>query len=125
MQLLPSTAKELARKNDLPYSYDRLFEPDYNLTIGSLYLDKMLEKFNGSYVLAIASYNAGPGRVGQWLDLYGHPGGDMHAALNWIERIPTSETRNYVQHVMENMEVYRYVLAGKPVKLTIDEDLLR
>ena len=125
MQLLPGTAKETARKNDLPYSASRLFDPEYNMTVGSLYLRKMLEKFDGSYVLAIASYNAGPGRIGQWLSLYGRPGSDMHEALDWIERIPTTETRNYVQHVIANMEVYRFVLAGHATPLAIDEDLVR
>lgn len=126
MQLLPGTAKEMARKNDLPYSTDRLFNPEYNMTIGSLYLNKLLEKFNGSYVLSIASYNAGPGRIGQWTELYGRPGSNPHEVIDWIERIPTTETRNYVQHVLENVQVYRYVLAGKKsLALTINEDLLR
>jgi soluble lytic murein transglycosylase len=125
MQLLPSTAKEVARKSHISYSSDRLFEADYNITIGSLYLSKMVEKFNGSYVLAIASYNAGPGRVGQWLNNYGPPGNNVHDIVNWIERIPTSETRNYVQHVLGNTEVYRFMLAGQPTKLMLTEDLRR
>jgi soluble lytic murein transglycosylase len=126
MQLLKGTAREIARKNGIRYSADRLFDPDYNMTLGSIYLEKMLEKFRGSYVLAIASYNAGPGRVGQWLNMYGRPGDSAHEALDWIERIPTTETRNYVQHVLENVQVYRFVLAGKPSsRLTIAEDLVR
>jgi soluble lytic murein transglycosylase len=126
MQLLPSTAKEIARKNGLGYSYDRLFNPDYNAAIGAIYLGKMLEKFDGSYVFAIASYNAGPGRVHQWLDNYGRPEKDVHAMVDWIERIPTAETRNYVEHVLENVEVYRYVLAGhSTVPLKIAADLTR
>jgi soluble lytic murein transglycosylase len=126
MQLLPATAREIARKNDLAYSADRLFDPDYNMTVGSLYLEKMLERFSGSYVLSIASYNAGPGRIGQWIDLYGRPGSNVHAVLDWIERIPTTETRNYVQHVLENVQVYRFVLAGRSrSSLTIAEDLVR
>ena len=126
MQLLPSTAKEVARKNDYRYTYEKLFEPNFNMAMGNLYLGKLVDKFSGSYVLAIASYNAGPGRVGQWLDMYGRPGSDLHDVLNWIERIPFPETRNYVQHVLENLQVYRYLLAGKASSpLKIGDDLIR
>ena len=126
MQLLPGTAKEVARKSHLPYSADRLFNPGYNLVIGSKYLSKLVDKFGDSYILAVASYNAGPGRVGEWIDNFGRPGGNVRDAVNWIEKIPTSETRNYVQHVLSNTEVYRFVLAGaSPTRLMIAEDLTR
>lgn len=126
MQLLPGTAKEIARKNSIKFSADKLYTPDYNMTIGSLYLGKLIDKFNGSYVLAIASYNAGPGRINQWLEMYGKPGGNVRDTLDWVERIPTPETRNYVQHVLENVQVYRYILAKKSsAPLTIEQDLLR
>jgi soluble lytic murein transglycosylase len=124
MQLLPGTAKEIARKSHFSYSYDRLFDPGYNMRVGSIYMGKMVNHFDGSYVLSIASYNAGPGRVRQWEDSIGQPGHDVHSALDWIEKIPTAETRNYVEHVLENVQVYRLLLAGgKPQKLTIEEDL--
>ena len=126
MQLLPGTAKEVARKTHIPYKTGRLFDPDYNMTIGGLYLGKMVEKFGGSYILSIASYNAGQGRIQQWLASYGNPSGTVRQRVNWIERIPTSETRHYVEHVLENTQVYRFILAGeKPVKLMIADDLLR
>ena len=125
MQLLPATAKETARKADL--SYGNLFEPHYNTLIGSLYLKKLVEKFDGSYVLAIAGYNAGPGRVKQWLSSFGEPTRDLRTAVDWIEKIPTNETRNYVQHVLENVQVYRYLNNGKkPVSdVGIGDDLVR
>ena len=125
MQLLPATAKETARKADL--SYGNLFEPHYNTLIGSLYLKKLVEKFDGSYVLAIAGYNAGPGRVKQWLGSFGEPSHDLRTVVDWIEKIPTTETRNYVQHVLENVQVYRYLNNGKkPVSdVGIGDDLVR
>lgn len=126
MQLLPHTAREIAHKSHLPYSFNLLFRSDYNMQVGSLYVAKMLEKFNGSYVLAVAAYNAGPGRVEQWIGKFGLPGEDARSVVNWIEIIPFTETRHYVQHVLENTEVYRFMLRGKtPVKLEIAQDLTR
>lgn len=126
MQLLPGTAKEVARKNDIRYVSDKLYTPDYNMMLGGLYLGRMVEKFGGSYILGIASYNAGPGRIGQWISQYGKPDGSVEGALDWIERIPLSETRNYVQHVLENVQVYRFLIAGKDsIPLRIEEDLQR
>jgi soluble lytic murein transglycosylase len=126
MQLLPGTAKETAKKAHLPYSSSQLFDSNYNMTVGSLYLSKVVDQFDGSYVLATASYNAGPGRVRQWEEQTGTPTKDVHAMVDWVEKIPVSETRNYVQHVLENTEVYRYVTAERtPVKLRIAEDLTR
>lgn len=126
MQLLPATAKETAKKYGFSYSNDKLFEPEYNMTIGSAYMNRMINKFNGSYVLAIASYNAGPGRVRQWLGEFGYPDSNVHNTIDWIEKIPTKETRNYVQHVLENVEVYRFLASGKStVKTMIADDLVR
>ncbi len=126
MQLLPGTARETARKAHMPYASSRLFEADYNIAIGSLYLHRMINAFSGSYVLAIASYNAGPGRIEEWVGSFGRPGNDVRQTVDWIETIPNAETRNYVQHVLENTEVYRFMLAGKvPTKLAIAQDLTR
>lgn len=124
MQLLPSTAKEVARKNGIHYSMQRLFDPDYNIGLGSRYLANLVERFGGSYVFATAGYNAGPGRVRQWLSQFGAPQGNVRSVVNWIEGIPFSETRNYVQHVLSNMQVYRYMQAGKKsTSLTLAHDL--
>lgn len=126
MQLLPSTAKEVARKIGMKFSVQRLFDPDYNSRLGSNYLGRMVNSFDGSYVLATASYNAGPGRVRQWTNSFGYPKKSIRAIVNWIEGIPLSETRNYVQHVMGNMQVYRYMLAGKKaMPLQLGNDLMR
>ncbi len=126
MQLLPGTAKETARKAGLSYSNESLFDPNYNMIIGSQYLNKLVDKFSGSYVLAIASYNAGPGRVQQWVGNFGRPSSDVRETIDWIEKIPTFETRNYVQHVLENIQVYRFLIANKnSIKLMISDDLVR
>lgn len=123
MQLMPATAQETAKKNDLSYRKESLYEPEYNMQLGSLYLARMINGFDGSYVKAIAAYNAGPGNVGKWLKQFGQPGKTPHEVINWIEKIPFTETRNYVQRVIENLEVYRS-LEGKP-QLRINEDLTR
>lgn len=123
MQLLPSTAKEIAHKSGLSYDGDKLFETSYNMMLGSIYMNHLILRADGSYLLAIAGYNAGPGRVRQWVGEFGRPGNNVHDSVNWIEKIPTSETRNYVQHVIENMEVYRYLLSDR--KTMISDDLVR
>jgi soluble lytic murein transglycosylase len=128
MQLLPATAKETARKHNIPYSGEAtLLSSSSNMRLGSAYLGRLIERFDGSYVKAIAAYNAGPGRVRQWEDIYGNPGNTPEEVINWIEKIPFSETRNYVQRVLENLQVYRHltVPAGKTPTLLIEQDLLR
>lgn len=126
MQLMPGTAKEVARKADLPYQPGKIYDGTYNLQLGSHYLSHMVRQFDGSYILAIASYNAGPGRIRQWLNTYGHPGKTPEQAVDWIERIPYSETRNYVQRVLENLQVYRAVLDPRNGRyIHIEADLKR
>jgi soluble lytic murein transglycosylase len=111
MQLMPSTAREVARKNGLSGSSQALIgNPSYNIRLGSLYLQVLLDRYDNSYPLALAAYNAGPGRVDRWLKTYGDP---RHGAINmvdWIELIPLSETRNYVQRCLENTYIYRVKL---------------
>ena len=108
MQLLPSTATLVARRLGVPYQVSQLTaDPQANMRLGAGYLDQMLDRYGGALPLAAAAYNAGPGRVDQWLGTYGDPrGGDVNM-LDWIEQIPFSETRNYVQRVVENVIVYR------------------
>lgn len=127
MQLLPSSAKEVARKAGMPYAPARLSEREYNATLGSQYLSRLISSYDGSYVMAVAAYNAGPGRVREWAGQFGTPGGSVEEAVDWIEKIPFSETRNYVLRVMENLQVYRALLADKGEKapLSIAEDLIR
>lgn len=107
MQLMPGTAKEVAQRQGLSYIPDALTsDTSYNIQLGSTYFQQMLKYFGGSYPLAIAAYNAGPGNVNRWLAANGDPrlpGADM---LRWIESIPIYETRNYVLRVLENAVVY-------------------
>ncbi|MEW6630804.1 MAG: lytic transglycosylase domain-containing protein [Pseudomonadota bacterium] len=115
LQLMPGTAKQLAKKAGMTFSQDRLTtDAGYNATLGSAFLGEQLDRFNGSYVLTFAGYNAGPNRATQWVAKYGDPRGkDIDAVVDWIERIPYTETRSYVQRVMENYEVYKMRISGK------------
>jgi soluble lytic murein transglycosylase len=112
MQLMPGTAKLVSRQLKVPYSKALLTaDPAYNARLGSAYLAGLIERFNGSYVLAIASYNAGPANVDRWLQQWGDPRTGEIDMIDWIEFIPFSETRNYVQRVIENLQIYRERLA--------------
>lgn len=114
LQLMPRTARQMARETGLPYSARRLTsDPGYNARLGSTYLGEQLARFDGSYILTFASYNAGPRRAREWVAHYGDPRGkDIDTVIDWIERIPYAETRNYVQRVMENYQVYKMRLEG-------------
>jgi soluble lytic murein transglycosylase len=113
MQLLPSTAKSVANRWGIPYSEAVLYNPQTNMQLGSAYLLEMIDKWGGSYPLAIASYNAGAGNVNKWIAQFGRPPADLTGQLHWLEQIPFSETRNYVQRVLENLQVYRAMLGDK------------
>ena len=124
MQLLPRTAKGIAKRLGVRYSRHKLTnEPDYNLILGQAYLAQLLDDYNGSYVLALAAYNAGPGRVKRWLRNNGDPRQTEIDAIDWVELIPIEETRNYVQRVLENLQVYRMRLAETEIALSLDNDL--
>lgn len=114
MQLMPGTARETAGKIGLPYMPGALTtDTDYNIRLGSTYIDRMLAYYNYSYPLAIAAYNAGPGNVNRWIAQNGDPrmaGADM---IDWIENIPLFETRNYVQRVLENAVMYDSLNASR------------
>ena len=124
MQLLPSTARHVAERNDWKYTDASLEDANANLSMGSAYLGQIIRGFDGSYILGIASYNAGPGTVRGWLKQRGNPPKNVNAAVDWIESIPYGETRNYVMRVLENTQVYRARMDPKaPLKL--DDDLTR
>lgn len=126
MQLMPGTARGLAKKVGLPYSKRRLIgDPDYNLALGQAYLRSMLDRFEGSYVMALAAYNAGPYRVERWRRANGDPGASIEEAIDWVELIPFNETRNYVQRTLEHLQVYRSKLAGTAYTLNLERDLRR
>ena len=116
MQVMPATAKLVAKANRLPYSRDKLLnDPHYNLVVGQVYLAGMIEQFQGSYPMALAAYNAGPRRVKRWIRNFGDPRGGEIDTIDWVELIPYTETRNYVQRVLENLEVYRTHLVVQEV----------
>ena len=126
MQLMPSTARLVARQFNLPYSRNRLTDAEYNATLGAAHLGDLVQnEFDGSYIMSIAAYNAGKRRVDQWVDTYGDPRSTAVDPIDWIENIPYSETRNYVQRVMENLEVYRARLNGNEQPIRLDADLSR
>jgi soluble lytic murein transglycosylase len=106
MQLMPGTARDEARKLGVGYDSNRLHDPDYNVMLGSAYFQRMLDRWNGSVPLAVASYNAGPGNVAKWINAYGDPRSGSVDMVGWIEAIPFTETRGYVQRVIENSVVY-------------------
>lgn len=124
LQLMPGTAREMARKTGLSYSKAKLTRDSaFNAVLGAAYLGEQLDRFDGSYVLTFAGYNAGPRRASDWAKRYGDPRGkSVEAVIDWIERIPFTETRHYVQRVMENMQVYKVRLSGD---LEILQDLRR
>ncbi len=124
MQLMPRTAHTVARRLRLPYRRARLIrDPKYNITLGRAYLSGLLRDYNGSPILALAAYNAGPHRVKRWLKNFGDPGRSVEAAVDWIESIPIYETRNYVQRVLENFTVYRGRRDGLRMALSLAESL--
>jgi soluble lytic murein transglycosylase len=113
MQLMPATARETAGRLGLNYDADALTtDTSYNMMLGSTYFQRMLSYYGGSYPLAIAAYNAGPGNVNRWLSANGDPRTGTVDILDWIEAIPISETRNYVQRVLENAVVYETLRPG-------------
>ncbi|WP_246776600.1 lytic transglycosylase domain-containing protein [Microvirga sp. VF16] len=118
MQLMPATAKRTAQRFGVGFDLKRLIEdPSYNAKIGSAHLGELMEDWKGSYILAFASYNAGGGNVIKWVRTYGDPRRPDVDEVDWIERIPFYETRNYVQRVLENLRVYRQRLNEKPAPL--------
>ncbi len=113
MQLMPDTARAMATKTRQPFDLARLTsDPAYNTSLGTQYLADMLEKFGGSYELALSAYNAGPNRTARWLESIGDPRNGAIDMIDWVELIPFRETRNYVQRVMEAVVVYRDRLNG-------------
>ena len=118
MQLMTYTAKLVAKQAKLPYSKSRLtLDAEYNIKLGSHYLAGLILEYDGSYPFAIAAYNAGPKRVKYWKKLNKNPQKKQIDYVDWIELIKFKETRNYVQRVLENYNVYRYILSQDKVKM--------
>ncbi len=125
MQLLPATAASEARRLGMSYETSMLYQPDYNMQLGQAFLGRQINNFSGSYPMAIAAYNAGPGRPPQWITFCGDPRGAATDPIDFIECIPFSETRNYVMRVMEGMQVYRARLGNGSAPITLSADLKR
>jgi len=107
MQLMPGTARDQANKLGIQYmSASLLSDPAYNVQLGNSFVQRMLNYYGGSYPLAIAAYNAGPGNVNKWLRANGDPRTGAIGWVDWIERIPIYQTKDYVQRVLENAVVY-------------------
>jgi soluble lytic murein transglycosylase len=116
MQLMPGTAKQVARQIGKSYSAGKLTEnPEYNIELGAAYLQHLLDNYDGFYPLAIAAYNAGPANVATWEHEFGDPRSKKVNLLDWIEEIPIYETRNYIQRVMESYYIYKLRMNEKPV----------
>ena len=108
MQVTPVAGRDTAKRFGVTYDWDRLvFDPVYNIQIGAAEAAALLKEYRGSYIMTFAGYNAGRGRVQQWVAQHGDPRDPKVDAVDWVERIPFAETRNYVQRVMENLQVYR------------------
>ncbi|AYD00300.1 lytic transglycosylase domain-containing protein [Neorhizobium sp. NCHU2750] len=115
LQLLPGTAQGVAKRHGMSFRADRLTsDAGYNATLGAHYLGEQIDAFGGSYILTFIAYNAGPKRVPEWIARYGDPRGKpLDEVIDWVERIPFPETRNYVQRVLENYQVYKTRLGQK------------
>jgi soluble lytic murein transglycosylase len=125
MQFVPATGRQVARQLGLPYSDERLYEPDFNMTLGSFHLGDLMGNFGGSMLLTTVGYNAGPARPPQWVARCGDPRGGGVDPIDFIECAPFTETRNYMMRVMENMQVYKARLNGGTGPLTLSQDLRR
>ena len=125
MQVTPEAAQDTAKHFKATYNRARLLsDPVYNMQMGAAELSNLLHGYNGSYILTFAGYNAGRGRVRQWIAAYGDPRDPKVDPVDWVERIPIAETRNYVERIMENLQVYRARFGGSN-RLMIEADLRR
>lgn len=124
MQIMPATGRLVSKQAGLRYSRSRLIEDEFfNLQLGCYYISGLNEEFNGAIYMAFAGYNAGPHRVRRWVKRFGDPRKGEIDPIDWIELIPFTETRNYVQRVIENIQVYKYVINKKTVRNDIEKML--
>jgi soluble lytic murein transglycosylase len=126
MQMMPDTARRTAQRFNVPFEVSRLTEDAaYNARLGAAHLNELSEDWAGSLILMAASYNAGGGNVRKWIDAYGDPRKASVDPIDWVERIPFSETRNYVQRVVENYQVYRHRLNPGRIVVLSETDMAR
>jgi soluble lytic murein transglycosylase len=113
MQVTPEAGRDTAQRFGVTYDWKRLVsDPVYNTQMGAAEISALFQEYSGSYIMTMAGYNAGRGRVRQWVAQHGDPRDPKVDAVDWVERIPLAETRNYVQRVMENLQVYGARLRG-------------
>lgn len=125
MQVMPATAQQVAKEIDVDYSKTRLTSDwQYNAQLGTAYLAGLLDRYDGSFILAFAAYNAGPNRADRWIKDYGDPRDGSIDQIDWIEQIPYRETRDYVMRVSESLFVYRMRLSGTVKPLRLSKDLI-
>jgi soluble lytic murein transglycosylase len=122
MQLMPTTAKLVAQQLNVAFDDTRLTsDPAYNVMLGAAHLGDLVANYRGSYVLALAAYNAGPGRVKEWIGRYGDPRRADVDPIDWIESVPFAETREFIQKVLQNVHVYRSLIApGSALAMVAD-----
>ena len=125
MQVTPDAGKYVCKKYGASFDLGRLKnDPVYNAALGAAELGGLIDDYRGSYIMTFAAYNAGRGSVKKWIDRYGDPRDPKVDAVDWVELIPFAETRNYVQRIMENLQVYRARFGGG-TRLQIEADLHR
>ena len=125
MQVTPDAGRYVCKRAGVGFDLSRMkTDPVYNAALGAAELGGLLEDYRGSYILTFAAYNAGRGSVKKWIERYGDPRDPKVDAVDWVEQIPFSETRNYVQRIMENLQVYRTRFGGG-TRLQIEADLHR
>ncbi len=127
MQVTPVAAKDTCKRYDCTYDVKRLKnDTPYNLQVGAAEIAGVIQDYRGNLIMAFAGYNAGRGRVKEWVERYGDPRDPRVDPIDWVERIPFQETRNYVQRVMENLQVYRALFSeGRTPPLMIEADIRR
>jgi soluble lytic murein transglycosylase len=126
MQIMPRTAKAIARQHKVRYRRSALTkDPSYNVMLGVAHLGDLLADYNGSYILTLVAYNAGGGRVRNWTREFGDPRTKEVDAIDWVERIPFTETRNYVKKILNGVQIFRSRLNGPNEALRLVEDLNR
>ena len=126
LQVMPITARHVCKDYKIKCDIPRLMTDNaYNTMMAAAYIGDRMREFQGSYVLGIAGYNAGPGRARQWMREFGDPRDPKVDPVDWIHRIPFEETREYVQKVLSNLQIYRARLASGPTRLMVEDDLMR
>jgi soluble lytic murein transglycosylase len=126
LQVMTVTAKHVCRDYKIKCDINKLLsDPSYNTMLASAYVGDRMDDFSGSYILTLAGYNAGPGRARQWIREFGDPRDPKVDPIDWIERIPIQETREYVAKVLANIQIYRARLGEEQAALRLEEDLNR